>query len=590
MIKKTFNYKYKLNNRTEQIEINYDIELPTRIPLNEYCLTILNEFKVPIYLKDELENELNKFLKCEQQNLYDNVVESMIKNAFQNGLNKETIRSYWLNLYKTSYKSELIDKIKSLEINNDELKMHKLYHKLIHSEMMQVILNKEREYALDMNNLRQMYKKLLKNFELDKQNKLEHALKLNTNNRQMMPDYVISQLAQENVELIELEKSKLFSKIDNLKLIQKNEFKSWLYRLDTDQEYRLMEFNEFLKQQEHHFKQMSDDLSNSSNNTTNESKLEESYTIQLGAQLKSTHNLRLIKCDILDYCRNRFNLNAPNSILNFSIEPQTIQTSMQLYSNTSLCACVLLIDCNLRKFNKISEQFVDIVDESTELHFKTFEQQLSDVELCLDEFYENRKLNKDVNNDNNTTASLPTSPSTPSINSLKSALSVNEDFFSNNSSSSNGSNEEKTSNRLQIGDFYITKHSNLSQVHLVFHLAYDNDLSKQRTDQMSSRHPIIMGLRNILKACFKYNITTLTIPLLLSHETSEEMTINWVMKRAELVLKCLKGFMIEFVQWSSLESRTLQFVLPHGLLDETFHSISNLIKTIFRESRVVNLT
>jgi len=34
------------------------------------------------------------------------------------------------------------------------------------------------------------------------------------------------------------------------------------------------------------------------------------------------------------------------------------------------------------------------------------------------------------------------------------------------------------------------------------------------------------------------------------------------MKRAELVLKCIKGFMIEFVQWGAQESRTLQFVVP----------------------------
>ena len=34
------------------------------------------------------------------------------------------------------------------------------------------------------------------------------------------------------------------------------------------------------------------------------------------------------------------------------------------------------------------------------------------------------------------------------------------------------------------------------------------------------------------------------------------------MKRAELVLKCIKGFMIEFVQWGSQDSKTLQFVVP----------------------------
>jgi hypothetical protein len=32
-------------------------------------------------------------------------------------------------------------------------------------------------------------------------------------------------------------------------------------------------------------------------------RLETSYTVQLGAQLKSMYNLRLIRCDMLDYCR-----------------------------------------------------------------------------------------------------------------------------------------------------------------------------------------------------------------------------------------------------------------------------------------------
>lgn len=33
-------------------------------------------------------------------------------------------------------------------------------------------------------------------------------------------------------------------------------------------------------------------------------RLEESFTIDLGAQLKTTHNLRLLSADILDLCRH----------------------------------------------------------------------------------------------------------------------------------------------------------------------------------------------------------------------------------------------------------------------------------------------
>ena len=529
-----FNYKYQIKNK--DLEIDYELELPTSIPTNEHCLTIMNTHQLPIYLKASLEECLEDFIKKETQSIYDEVVETILNEfSLTNDDDDDEISSYWENLYKRTYKNELNDEIMNLEKNSKEIKFTKLYHKLIHSELMMVILNKEREYMIEINDLITKRDDILKKLENNHQNKIDNALKMNNVNRQVVPDSYISQLALENLEQCELERSKLNSKIDNLKLVQKNEFSIWLDKLDSDADLRNALLNNYLKQQERQFS-----MNNYSNNLlNNDNMLQESYTIQLGAQLKTTHNLRLIKCDILDYARNRFNLRVN------LIEPQTIQTAIQQFSNTSLCALVLLVDCNMRKMNKVSESFANICDQSTEFHFQTLDQQLMSAEECL-------KIDK----------------------SKKVDVKINDDYECN----------------LNIGDFCITKHSNLSQVHVAFHLAYDDNLSRQRTDQLSSRHPIILGLRNILKVCFKYNITTITLPLLLSHEMTEEMTINWVMKRAELVLKCLKGFMIEFVQWGSLESRTLQFVLPNGLLEETFHSISNLIKTIFRESRVVNLS
>lgn len=68
-----------------------------------------------------------------------------------------------------------------------------------------------------------------------------------------------------------------------------------------------------------------------------------------------------------------------------------------------------------------------------------------------------------------------------------------------------------------MGSFYLTRHSNLSEVHTVFHLVTDDSLSSD----INSRHAVILGLRNILKACFKYDVVTLSIPLLLSMELTE---------------------------------------------------------------------
>ena len=42
----------------------------------------------------------------------------------------------------------------------------------------------------------------------------------------------------------------------------------------------------------------------------------------------------------------------------------------------------------------------------------------------------------------------------------------------------------------------------------------------------------------------------------------QEMTIPWCLKRAELLFKCVKGFMIEMATYSSQVSRTIQFLVP----------------------------
>lgn len=68
------------------------------------------------------------------------------------------------------------------------------------------------------------------------------------------------------------------------------------------------------------------------------------------------------------------------------------------------------------------------------------------------------------------------------------------------------------------GEFYITRHSNLSEVHIVFHLCVDDNV---RSGNITARDPAIMGLRNILKVCCTHDITTITVPLLLVHDMSE---------------------------------------------------------------------
>ena len=50
----------------------------------------------------------------------------------------------------------------------------------------------------------------------------------------------------------------------------------------------------------------------------------------------------------------------------------------------------------------------------------------------------------------------------------------------------------------------------------------------------------------------------------------QEMTVAWCMKRAELVLKCVKGFMMEVASWGGSEIKTVQFLVPRDIDPDVF--------------------
>lgn len=83
------------------------------------------------------------------------------------------------------------------------------------------------------------------------------------------------------------------------------------------------------------------------------------------------------------------------------------------------------------------------------------------------------------------------------------------------------------------------------------------------------------------------SISTITVPLLLSHTMEESMTIPWCMKRAELVYKCVKGFLMEVASWGGSEIKTLQFLVPKDINNDVFSKLSLMLPTIFRTSNPI---
>ncbi|XP_036313322.1 protein C12orf4 homolog isoform X3 [Pipistrellus kuhlii] len=212
------------------------------------------------------------------------------------------------------------------------------------------------------------------------------------------------------------------------------------------------------------------------------------------------------------------------------------------------------------------------------------------------------KLHQDLKNPNNSSLSeeIKVQPSQfresvePNGRIYEEQRKLEESFTIHlDSGNRNGGSEDKSKNadrnylNILPGEFYITRHSNLSEIHVAFHLCVDDNV---KSGNITARDPAIMGLRNILKVCCTHDITTISIPLLLVHDMSEEMTIPWCLRRAELVFKCVKGFMMEMASWDGGISRTVQFLVPQSISEEMFYQLSNMLPQIFRVSSTLTLT
>lgn len=138
----------------------------------------------------------------------------------------------------------------------------------------------------------------------------------------------------------------------------------------------------------------------------------------------------------------------------------------------------------------------------------------------------------------------------------------------------------KSNQNFQEGDFFVTRHSNIPNIHAVFHLIISDD---SISTDVTSQSKLITGYRSILKTCQLCDVHNITIPLLLLDDDivsdttfvtnkSQTTSIEQVLyKRCELVLKSTKGLIQEYSrgikhagQTGGVDKfpRSLTFVLP----------------------------
>ncbi|XP_068810218.1 ferry endosomal RAB5 effector complex subunit 3 isoform X2 [Struthio camelus] len=541
-------FVYKFSAGNQDLVLTVPLRFPVQENINHLHGRLILLHNLPCFIENDLKQLLNKFIEEETIKDYDREAEMALEAVKSGKVDINQLADTWAKAYKET----TLEYAKPEETSWDE-DFADVYHDLIHSPASETLLNLEHNYFVSISELiserdvelKKLRESLWKSYLL--QIFIDFPFRQGAEMDKVMQelgksltDQDVNSLAAQHFESQQDLENKWTSELKQSTAIQKQEYQEWVIKLHQDlKNPNNSSISDEIKVQP----QLRESVEGNGRIYEEQRLLEESFTIHLGAQLKTMHNLRLLRADMLDFCKHKRNHRS-------GVKLHRLQTAMSLYS-TSLCGLVLLVDNRISSYSGIKRDFATVCQECTDFHFPGIQEQLEIVQKVVLKARAQRSRNKN---------------------------SGNED---------KSKSIERNQSNILPGEFYITRHSNLSEIHVAFHLCVDDNV---RSGNITARDPAIMGLRNILKVCCTHDITTISIPLLLVHDMSEEMTIPWCLKRAELVFKCVKGFMMEMASWDGGISRTVQFLVPHTISEEMFYQLSNMLPQIFRVSSTLTLT
>lgn len=494
-------------------ESNNNVSIPVLLPLSglleDHAEAHLRESRIPCFVEDEFRKSFLKFVEEEEDRIYQEEGDKAVTNLdLDQLLNEQEAETCVTTPFSTH------------SIQQEE-EFGQICHKLYHSPVLYAMRAEENRSALE---LRILVKK--RNDELKEiQNHHVMAMEGYVNNGGNVDTAAVNDLAASQISQRQDCEVKWASEISHLMEKQRKEFYAWV--LNT--------YEESLDSKKYTSYIPSTDTYSPESQL--EPRLEESFSICIGSQLKITHSIRIFVDSVWNLCAGH-----PHA-------PERLQTALSLYTN-SLSGLILLVDNSLNLYSGNTHKLSKICEVFPEFHFPTFDQQLTTMRQKL--------LNPDVIKRRTPTNCL--------IDDTVPNAVVKEDKSSGDLI-------------LPTGTCYLSRHSNLKEVHCVLHLV--STLHELQGD-LSSRDPLLIGLKSALKIASENSIDNLIIPLFLTTKLEPNMDHTWCMKRCEIVFKCVKGFMIEVGSTGVTTSKTFHFILPKNTSHKTFQAISNLLPTIFR--------
>ncbi|XP_060634053.2 ferry endosomal RAB5 effector complex subunit 3 isoform X2 [Anolis sagrei] len=527
-------FVYTFSSGNQQFVLKVPLKFPVQENVSHLLGRLMLLHNLPCFIENDLKESLSRLIEEKSIQDYDTEAEVALEAVKSGEVDLNQLANTWAKTY-----TEAVLEYTRPEDSSWDEDFADVYHDLIHSPASETLLNLEHNYFVSISELiseRDVELRKLRERQGTEMDKVMQEL------GKTLSDHDVNMLAAQHFESQQVLENKWNNELKQTTGIQKQEYQEWVIKLHEDLKNPNITIGEEINVQPNQWREA---IEGNGGLFEDQRQLEESFTIHLGAQLKTMHNLRLLRADMLDFCKHKRNHRS-------GVKLHRLQTALSLYS-TSLCGLVLLVDNRISSYSGIKRDFATVSQECTDFHFPGIQEQLEVVQQVV--LYA-RVQHSNVGN-------------------------------KNGSSEDKSKNMEQNLSNILPGEFYITRHSNLSEIHVTFHLCVDDNV---RSGNITARDPAIMGLRNILKVCCTHDITTISIPLLLVHDMSEEMTISWCLKRAELVFKCVKGFMMEMASWDGGISRTVQFLVPQSISEEMFFQLSNMLPQIFRVSSTLTLT
>ncbi|VDM33806.1 unnamed protein product [Hydatigera taeniaeformis] len=264
----------------------------------------------------------------------------------------------------------------------------------------------------------------------------------------------------------------------------------------------------------------------------------ESFMIQLGRQLRSFYNLKLVEADPIDLMTpigSTGTSNSPPSVETTVNLAERLSSALTIYSN-DLTGLVILVDSQMFQ-SRTQQRIAEVCELSTDFHFPELDRQLADIQEII----------KNSEGERFKPSNVP--------------------FLA----------ASMMKGRPKPGDVYLTRHSNLRAseiggnagggggVEVVFHVVTEGEAMGGKGVSSSLSPHLHVAISTVLRVCNQYDISTLSMPLLFTRRSLESLSLTWCQRRAEAVLKVVKGTLMESVgvrNGSGTALRTLIFLLP----------------------------